>query len=97
MSQLQRSPRSPPRLSRQYSENLYIINNNEHNNVNVQHHARSFLINLQLDTTYSINNTHISSNEITYGFRMLNNVPVRIVMNRNTHALRNDYTFFRRI
>jgi hypothetical protein len=92
---IRQSPRSPPRLSREYSDNLYIINYNENNNV--LDHASDFLMNLQLNTYYSINNTHISPNEVTYGFRMFNNVPARIIMNVNTGALRIDTSFFRRL
>lgn len=91
------SPRTrpPSRLSRQYNENLYILHNNERDNV--RQNANNFLSNLMLENQYLISSIQTLPNEITYGFRMFNNLPARIVMNRNSGALRNDYTFFRRI
>jgi hypothetical protein len=91
------SPRSrtSPHLNRQYSDYIYILHNNERNNV--QQYANNFLVNLMLENRYVINTMHTLPNEITYGFRMFNNEPVLLLRNRHSGTLRNDYTFFRRI
>jgi hypothetical protein len=79
---------------RQFSENRYVIaNHNDTGNNSVEHHAERFMRNLIIDNLYRINNTN-HRNETTYGFRMVNNEPVRIMQNVNTGALRDDYLFF---